>query len=96
MAGRQKKKAAPVPFPFPEDHYISTPSTARLSHSSGGTVAKVNEALGVEGDVFNSLSRDALMEAQRKAKLPVTGVVDPETWDALFGDRGDGAEAGDE
>lgn len=93
MAGRSKKSE---PFPFPEDHYIATPSTARNSHSSGRTVAMVNEALGVEGDVFNSNSRAALMEAQRKAKLPVTGVVDEKTWDALFADRGEEAAEADD
>ena len=88
MAGRQKKPEA-VPFPFPEGHYMATPSIARNSHSSGSMVAVVNEALGVEGDVFNSLTRDALIAKQQEAGLPVTGVVDAETWDALFSGRGE-------
>lgn len=91
MAARSKKTAQ-EPFPFPEDHYLSTPSTAPRSHSSGAHVRMVNEALGVEGDIFNANTRTALLDRQGELGLPVTGVVDPATWDALMsGERGDGS-----
>ena len=83
MTARQKKSTEQ--FPFPEGHYLSTPSTARRSHSSGSVVSRINEMLGVEGDIFNTHTRDALMLRQQELGLPVTGVVDEATWVALHG-----------
>lgn len=93
-----RKKAEPTePFPFPEDHYLSTPSTANRSHSSGAHVRMVNEALGVEGDIFNANTRAALLARQEELGVPVTGVVDVTTWDALMsGERGEQRRGGDD
>lgn len=94
MAARAKKQEGWGSFPYPEGHYMATPSIARNSHSSGSMVRRVNEALGIEGDIFNGHTRDAVVAKQADLGLPVTGVVDEVTWDVLAGGEVPKTEAG--
>lgn len=78
-----------VPFPYEDDHYLSTPATSPRSHSGGddeATVKAVQEALEVEQTgTYDEATREAVMAFQQKRKIEVTGVVDAGTWKKLLG-----------
>ena len=51
----------------------------------GDLVAALQKGLGVESDgIFGPITEGAVKAFQRRAGLPVSGVVDPTTWQALF------------
>ena len=51
----------------------------------GDMVAALQKGVGVESDgIFGPITQNAVKAFQRRAGLPVTGVVDPATWQALF------------
>ncbi|MDQ3648482.1 MAG: peptidoglycan DD-metalloendopeptidase family protein, partial [Actinomycetota bacterium] len=51
----------------------------------GDLVAALQQGLGVDADgIFGPITEGAVKAFQRRAGLPVTGVVDPATWQALF------------
>ncbi len=51
----------------------------------GDMVAALQKGVGVESDgIFGPITQNAVKAFQRRAGLPVTGVVDPTTWQALF------------
>ena len=51
----------------------------------GDMVAALQKGVGVESDgIFGPITESAVKAFQRRAGLPVTGVVDPATWQALF------------
>ena len=72
-------------FPLADDQVFGT-QTIQQGRTvwSGVDVRRLNEALGLEGDVFTSQTREAVLKKQRTRKtLPVTGQVDRATWDAI-------------
>jgi hypothetical protein len=75
-------------FPWPDDHYVSTPAIARRSHSGGADAAFVRlaqQALGTEPNgEFTTTDAIAVGEFQQEAGLEVSRVIDRATWDALF------------
>ncbi len=51
----------------------------------GDMVAALQKGVGIESDgIFGPITQNAVKAFQRRAGLPVTGVVDPATWQALF------------
>lgn len=72
------------PFPLPEGHYVFTPVLSSRGHSSGPAVRRVRELLGLsEGEEFDAPALVAVQDFQKQAGLPMSGVVDAETWDAI-------------
>jgi peptidoglycan hydrolase-like protein with peptidoglycan-binding domain len=78
-----------VPFPYEDDHYLSTPATSPRSHSGGddeAVVKQVQEALEVEqSGTYDEATREAVIAFQTKRKIEPTGVVDAATWKKLLG-----------
>lgn len=74
----------PEPFPLPEGHYVFTPVLSPRGHSSGPAVRRVRELLGLsEGEEFDAPALVAVQDFQKQAGMPMSGVVDAETWDAI-------------
>lgn len=72
------------PFPLPEGDYMFTPVLSGKGHSSGSAVRRVREWLGLpEGSDFDFDTVEAVRGFQRDHALPVSGVVDVGTWNAL-------------
>lgn len=72
------------PFPLPEGHYVFTPVLSPRGHSSGPAVRRVRELLGLsEGEEFDAPALVAVQDFQKRAGMPMSGVVDAETWDAI-------------
>lgn len=72
------------PFPLTEGHYVFTPVLSSRGHSSGPAVRRVRELLGLsEGEEFDAPALVAVQDFQKQADLPMSGVVDAETWDAI-------------
>lgn len=78
-----------VPFPYEDDHYLSTPATSPRSHSGGDdepVVKLVQHALEVEQTgTYDEATREAVLAFQKKRKIEPTGVVDSATWKKLIG-----------
>lgn len=79
---------AAQPFPFDEDHYLSTPAVSPRSHSGGddeAVVRQVQEALDIEASgEFDEATRDAVLAFQKSKKIDQSGVVDAATWKKLM------------
>lgn len=80
----EPEQSEPEPFPLPEGHYVFTPVLSSRGHSSGPAVRRVRELLGLsEGEEFDAPALVAVQDFQKNAGLPMSGVVDAETWDAI-------------
>lgn len=79
-----RKKSKSSPFPIAGDSYFSVPVTSPRSVSSGGAVRELQAALGLEEDgQYGPATREAVLAAQKKAGVPLTGVVSADDWDVL-------------
>lgn len=72
-------------FPLTDDQVFGTQTIQQTRTVwQGPDVARLNEALGVEGDVFTEETRAAVLKKQRTRKsLSVTGQVDKATWESI-------------
>lgn len=72
------------PWPFGEGKYLSTVSINRNAVSAGPSVTILLGALDLpERALYTDEVRKAVMEAQAKATLPVTGIVTEADWHVL-------------
>lgn len=78
------KRKGPA-FPFPEGHYLSTPSTSLRGHSEGASVSVVQTVVDLQPTgVYDAETADAVGRWQAENDLPRTRVVDAATWDAMM------------
>ena len=79
--GAHRRK--PVRWALKGEKYLSVKSIAPNSVSKGASVDMLRNALGLRGGDFDGETRDAVMQAQDRLELPVTGVVTEADWNAI-------------
>lgn len=77
---RRRRRAA---WPLRGERYLSTPSISRNAVSTGESVRTLRGALGLDPGGYDEALRNAVMDAQAKAGLEVTGVVTEKDWHAI-------------
>lgn len=79
-----KPRRRKTPWPLKGERYLSTPAVAPNSVSTGASVDTLRTALDAPGSgPFDGALREAVMDAQERLGLPVTGVVTEADWDAI-------------
>jgi Putative peptidoglycan binding domain len=78
-AGRRAR----TPWQFGQGKYLSTPNVSPRSVSTGASVDTLRNALGLRSGPFDEPTRDAVMSAQDRLGLEVTGVVTEVDWHAI-------------
>ena len=86
--GAHRRK--PVRWALKGEKYLSVKSIAPNSVSKGASVDMLRNALGLRGGDFDWDTREAVMQAQDRLGLPVTGVVTEADWDAIVNPVGRG------
>lgn len=79
--GAHRRK--PVRWPFKGGKYLSVRTIAPNGVSTGASVDTLRNSLGLRSGTFDGQTQAAVMEAQQRLGLPVTGVVTEADWDAI-------------
>lgn len=88
-----KKRKSPgasrrrVPWALAEGKYLSVRVVSRNAVSAGESVNRVRSALGMSSGPYDGQVAEAVMVAQERLGLPVTGVVTEEDWNAIVNPR---------
>jgi peptidoglycan hydrolase-like protein with peptidoglycan-binding domain len=82
-------RSATPRFGLEKGHYYSVPFTSRSAHSGAvedqAAIRAIQEQVGAEvTGTFSADTEVKVKAAQKKAKLEESGVVDADTWKALF------------
>jgi peptidoglycan hydrolase-like protein with peptidoglycan-binding domain len=86
---RASSRSATPRFGLEKGHYYSVPFTSRSAHSGAvedqAAIRAIQEAVGAEvTGTFSADTEAKVKAAQKKAKIAESGVVDADTWKALF------------
>lgn len=78
----------PTTWSQPKGTYLARRSLSRSAVDRGPAVEVLRQALGlIPRGVYDGVVREAVLEAQEKAGLPQTGVVEKADWDAIVKPR---------